>query len=228
MFYLYLIVALLTQVSAITDEDNTTEDEIPESYSNLTENSLWHLLINKCKKPTLECVEKNMYSYLEDTLEYPKDYNLTDFLKFRRNRFNYTLISNETLPNDEEEDDDEPRTVLEEMSRSLHDKSVKFLMTHDMEVQLPDVIFQETTLKVSPRALQDNGALIKIELIPKQYQMVQGRLFKKLSKYIIIKRDPTDQLRGKLFLTKIIKVEHLLAQFLRSLHNKTIFFQKNS
>lgn len=47
-------------------------------------------------------------------------------------------------------------------------------MTHDVEVQLPEIMFNGATFRISPRSIEGNGVIAKLELIPKQIQ-VQGR-----------------------------------------------------
>lgn len=72
-------------------------------------------------------------------------------------------------------------TPLEEVTDALYDKGVKFLVTHDMKLTLPEIFFNGATLKISPRALTKTGALVHIDLEPKE--VGEGRLFfKKISK----------------------------------------------
>jgi len=47
-------------------------------------------------------------------------------------------------------------------------------MTHDLEVDLPEVMFNGATFRISPRAIEGNGIIAKLELIPKQ--VVKARL----------------------------------------------------
>lgn len=50
-------------------------------------------------------------------------------------------------------------------------------MTHDMRLTLPDMMFDGATLKVSPRALTRTGALVHIDLEPRETEVGQGRIF---------------------------------------------------
>lgn len=164
---------------------NQTIEVIPDSYVNATDNTLWRTLLEDCKAPTAECVEKNMYKYLKQVLEYPKDYSVTNFLKFAKNSLNYTQAkSDEGLEDDE---DDQERSSIDEMSKTFQEQGVKFLMTHDLEVQMPEMFFEGATLRIAPRSLESNGALVKMEWIPKEIPdgAVEGRIFfKKLSESI--------------------------------------------
>lgn len=47
-------------------------------------------------------------------------------------------------------------------------------MTHDMELDLPEIVFNGATFRISPRSIEGNGIIAKLELIPKQ--LVKARL----------------------------------------------------
>ncbi|XP_039492103.1 uncharacterized protein LOC120452095 isoform X1 [Drosophila santomea] len=81
-------------------------------------------------------------------------------------------------------------------------------MTHDLEVDLPEVMFNGATFRISPRAIEGNGIIAKLELIPKQ--VVKARLAG-----AIIQKKIQKFLRSKLVLSflallliiKIIKIK---------------------
>lgn len=74
---------------------------------------------------------------------------------------------------------------LEEVTDALYNKGVKFLMTHDMRLTLPEMMFNGAILKVSPRALTKSGALVHIDLEPNENDNGDGRLFfHKISEYL--------------------------------------------
>lgn len=60
------------------------------------------------------------------------------------------------------------------------------MMTHNLELKMPEILFDGATFRVTPRAFEGDGALIKLEMIPKSLEETpsDGRLFglKKLSK----------------------------------------------
>lgn len=67
-----------------------------------TGNELWDGLINEClKRPTMSCFQKNVYTYLDDTLQ-AGDVNVAGGLKFLKNKVD-TL---ETLEAADVDDDD--------------------------------------------------------------------------------------------------------------------------
>lgn len=81
---------------------------------------------------------------------------------------------------------------IEEVTDALSGKGVHFLMTHDIELKMPDMMFDGATFRLSPRSIEGNGALVKLELIPKAIAQVKentGRIlfkpFKKISKFFI-------------------------------------------
>lgn len=51
-------------------------------------------------------------------------------------------------------------------------------MTHDVEIKLPEVMFDGATFRISPRSFEGNGIIAKLELIPKQE--VEARLAGKI------------------------------------------------
>lgn len=69
------------------------------------------------------------------------------------------------------------------MSDALYDKGVKFLVTHNMDVQLPEMVFDGARFRISPRSIEGNGIIAKLEYIPKteieSRSSDLGRLFKK-------------------------------------------------
>lgn len=82
---------------------------------------------------------------------------------------------------------DTTETPIEEVTNALYGKSVKFAMTHDLEIILPEVMFDGATFRISPRSFEGNGIIAKLELIPKQE--VEARLagkiiMKKIRKFL--------------------------------------------
>ncbi|XP_049880627.1 uncharacterized protein LOC126377047 [Pectinophora gossypiella] len=165
-----------------------------------TGNSLWDNLLNKCTvKPSVSCLQKNVYSYLDDKLAFEGDIDVGGGVCFKKNGVDinkYTKEANviyrtgssdeERLLDDENEidEEEEPETPFEEVTDSLYSKGVKFLVTHDMKVKLPELFFHGATLKVSPRALTKTGALVHIDIEPRDSEG-HGRLFfHKIKKYI--------------------------------------------
>lgn len=74
------------------------------------------------------------------------------------------------------------------MTSALYDKSLNFMVTHDMEVKMPEIMFDGATFRVSPRSIEGNGIIAKLELLPKQElqerQDSSPRIFfKKISKF---------------------------------------------
>lgn len=67
-----------------------------------------------------------------------------------------------------------PESPIEEVSNAFYGKTIKFAMTHDVEVDLPEIVFNGATFRISPRSIEGNGLIAKLELIPKQ--VVQARL----------------------------------------------------
>ncbi|XP_032295154.1 uncharacterized protein Osi17 isoform X2 [Drosophila virilis] len=170
-------------------------------------NELWDGLIRDCYlKPDMSCFQKNVYSYLDGALD-TQDVNITQRLKFYRNQVQYEP---EQQPEEtaNEARSASPESPIEEVSNALYGKTIKFAMTHDVEVDLPEIIFNGATFRISPRSIEGNGVIAKLELIPKQ--LVQARLAGAM-----IKKKIQKFLRNKLLLSfialvliiKIIKIK---------------------
>ncbi|XP_069961555.1 uncharacterized protein Osi17 isoform X3 [Bactrocera oleae] len=103
---------------------------------------------------------------------------------------------------------DTTETPIEEVTNALYGKSIKFAMTHDLAIKLPEMMFDGATFRISPRSFEGNGIIAKLELIPKQE--VEARLAGK-----IIMKKIQKFLRSKLLLSflalvliiKIIKIK---------------------
>lgn len=181
MYVNYLILTLLCNVFYVWCYTNAT--------ANFTDNNLWLTIVKNCEdEPTASCLKNSIQSYLKDTLDYEGDIELMDFVKFTKNSVAYKSNQNEkeslnTVNGSVGVDSDE--SPLDELSRSLKDDTRKFLMTHDLEVQLPEAIFPGSALKISPRSLDSSGVELKFEVIPKTLDNAvgEGRTIKKISKH---------------------------------------------
>ncbi|KOB76550.1 Uncharacterized protein OBRU01_05503 [Operophtera brumata] len=142
-----------------------------------TGNNLWDNILNQCSvTPSVSCLQKNVYSYMDDKLDFDGDVKVGGGLCFKKNNVDVKKYSKEaniiyltgskdvaSERNLDEEnevgDDEEPESPLEEVTDALYSKGVNFLTTHDMKLTLPEFFFDGATLKLSPRALTKTGAL---------------------------------------------------------------------
>ncbi|KAJ6637523.1 hypothetical protein Bhyg_10254 [Pseudolycoriella hygida] len=156
-----------------------------------TDNELWDGLIKDClHKPSFSCFQKNVHNYLNSALELD-DVNVTSSFKFLKNKvdlYKYTKEANDHLMKENEIPDEEARSAspIEEVTDALSGKGVQFLMTHDIELNMPSILFDSSILRISPRSFEGNGALVKVELMPNEARGVKatGRiLFKKIKKF---------------------------------------------
>ncbi|XP_070072917.1 uncharacterized protein Osi17 isoform X5 [Drosophila takahashii] len=170
-------------------------------------NELWDGLVRDCYlQPDVSCFQKNVFSYLDGALDV-QDVNVTNRLKFFKNQVNYQ-VEKEKEEHSEARGAASAETPIEEVTSALYGKSIKFAMTHDLEVDLPEVMFNGATFRISPRAIEGNGIIAKLELIPKQ--VVKARLAG-----AIIQKKIQKFLRSKLVLSflallliiKIIKIK---------------------
>ncbi|XP_017037835.1 uncharacterized protein Osi17 isoform X1 [Drosophila kikkawai] len=170
-------------------------------------NELWDGLVRDCYlKPDISCFQKNVFSYLDGALDV-QDVNVTERLKFFKNKVHYE-VEKDKEEHSEARAAASPETPIEEVTSALYGKSIQFAMTHDLEVDLPEVMFNGATFRISPRAIEGNGIIAKLELIPKQ--VVKARLAG-----AIIQKKIQKFLRSKLVLSflallliiKIIKIK---------------------
>lgn len=179
-------------------------------WVNKTGNELWDGLIRDCDRSiTFSCIQKNAYAYLDHVFEerdnitvfdgFTMTKNKLDYNTCRRNlKENYQDSMDENLVdgsikddcNEEESEEerdrqfDEKQSPLEEVTDALRKRTVKFLATRDYEVQLPDFFFEGATIKLSPREVDENGALVRVDFGQSGVEN-QGRLFfKKIRKFI--------------------------------------------
>ncbi|XP_017145381.1 uncharacterized protein LOC108157723 isoform X1 [Drosophila miranda] len=176
-------------------------------------NELWNGIIRDCYlRPDISCFQKNVFSYLNDALDV-QDVNVTQRLKFFKNQVQYEADKEQEQHNANEIPNRAraaplAETPIEEVTTALYGKSIKFAMTHDLEVDLPEVMFNGATFRISPRSIEGNGIIAKLELIPKQ--VVKARLAG-----MIIQKKIQKFLRSKIVLSflallliiKIIKIK---------------------
>lgn len=75
---------------------------------------------------------------------------------------------------------DEPESPLEEIANALRRKTMRFLSTRNYEIQLPQFFFEGATVRISPREVDENGALLRVDFGTQGVE--QGRIFfKKIS-----------------------------------------------
>lgn len=201
-------------------------------FGNSTENELWNGLIRDCsRKMSFSCIQKNAYTYLDNTLVEVDNITVFDGFVLKRNNLDYdsrteqststtNLAENLVEASDDEKqskssspDDDHPearidseedipepeeyKTPLEEITSALRGKALKFLATRDYELQLPDFIFEGSTVKISPRAIDEKGALLRVDFGQRGLES-EGRLFKKISARLIIKSSSTFKTKSSL------------------------------
>lgn len=225
--YKHNVILLLVCISVTFASSQFFSFEKLKSYAKLfnardlpvneTGNEFWHGLIRDCKKRiTFSCIQKNAYTYLDNTFTERDNITVFDGLILTKNQLNYqscqrqsnvvdsvneNLVDNSNVDDDEDDDLDkrkmkndcdsreeardfnnEPSTPLEEITNALREKAVKFLATRNYDVQLPEFFFQGANFKISPREIDANGALVRIDFAPTPIKN-EGRLFfKKIRK----------------------------------------------
>lgn len=173
--------------------------------ANETGNELWQGLLRDCDRSVgFSCIQKNAYSYLDSTFVERGNITVFEGLTLTKNNLDYRTCRrkddqdtlNENLVEDSSKDDcteeesdeegekgreiDEEQSPLEEVTNVLRKKAVKFLATRDYEIQLPEVFFESAAVKISPKEVDENGALVRVDFGQRGLSG-QGRIFKKIS-----------------------------------------------
>lgn len=165
-----------------------------------TDNELWRGLAKDCEKRVgLSCIQKNAFTYLDNTFQDGDNITVFEGLVLRRNDLDYQRCAevNENLIDaegrcEDEEEDFQPSTPLSEIVGALRSKVVRFMATRDYEVTLPEFFFEGSNLRISPKEVDERGALIRVDFgLPSrgggrffgvEDSGDQGRIFKKISK----------------------------------------------
>lgn len=171
--------------------------------------SIWDTLMGECSTASFRCVQDSLHRSLEDSLT--ADFVVTDSIVFRRNENKYSQEANtakqeETEPEEEFDEwvnsvedaeadldgkkTEEPRSAAKSVggvSDVLYNRGVHYLMTHDLDLGLPEPVFGGGRLKISPKSIdEDGGVIVKINF--DEPVKDQGRLyFKNLSEYLLKK-----------------------------------------
>ncbi|XP_055523415.1 uncharacterized protein LOC129717496 isoform X3 [Wyeomyia smithii] len=184
-----------------------------------TGNRLWDALIAECiRKPTFACIQKNVYSFLGESLDVG-DFNVSNRLVFVKNRVDYTKYTREANEDGHHEADneipdaradDEPTSPIEEVTSALRGKTLKFMLTHDLNVRMPEIMFDGAIFRIEPRAIEGNGMLAKLEFVPRTAIQSRGItepriLFKKIKKIFTGKL--LLAFLGLILVLKIIKIK---------------------
>jgi hypothetical protein len=178
---------------SVVDRDNRTLN----LYGN---NPLWEGLFRDCAMRTsLTCVKRNVFEYLNRSIETDGDFPVTDSLIFTRNgneiienKYDRNL-NNVSYQNDHgnsingsEHFEERSFSSFHSLTNALYDKGVKFIMTHDLVLQLPEIMFDGAQVRISPKGLEDDGgAMFKVEVDQKK-DSGEGRIFFKKRKCLIL------------------------------------------
>nr|XP_003705507.1 PREDICTED: uncharacterized protein LOC100880945 [Megachile rotundata] len=204
-------------------KDYTRIFQLDGLLKNETGNELWSGLFRDCDRSvTFSCIQKNAYSYLDnvfvdrDNVTVFEGLTLTkndlDYGTCRRNSLEENLVEGSVKDDcDEEESEtgrefEEERSPLEEVTDALRKRAVKFIATRDYEIQLPDFFFEGAAIRISPKEVDENGALVRVDFGQRGVQG-EGRIFKKIRKFIQNKL--LTSLLALLLIIKLIKVKFM-------------------
>jgi hypothetical protein len=179
---------------SVVDKDNRTL----HLYGS---NSMWDGLLRECgAKTSLTCVKRNVFEYLNQSIEIDGDFPVTDSIVFTRNgndpvenkydrRVNNVSYEHDTKRSVSDNEPLEQRSFssFSSLTNALYDKGVSFINTHDLVLQLPEMLFDGAVVRISPKSLEeDGGAMFKVELNQERNDYSEGRILFKKRKYSVI------------------------------------------
>ncbi|XP_003401375.1 uncharacterized protein LOC100650257 [Bombus terrestris] len=201
---------------------------------NQTENELWKGLIRDCDRSvTFSCIQKNAYTYLDNVFVERDNITVFEGLTMTKNNLDYgtcrrksdeddsmdeNLVERSSKDNCDEDESEEEKgeergrqfgeeqSPLEEVTNALRKRAMKFLATRDYQIQLPDFFFEGATIRISPREIDENGALVRVDF-GQQGLESEGRIFKKIRKFIQNKL--MTSLLALLLIIKLIKLKFM-------------------
>lgn len=184
----------LERMYSVVDKGNRT-------ISLYGSNSMWDGLFRECgAKTSLTCVKRNVFEYLNQSIETDRDFPVTDNIFFTRNgnepvenkydrHLNNVSYQHDTTRNVSDNEPLEQRSFssFSSLTNALYDKGVSFIKTHDLILQLPEMLFDGAVVRISPKSLEeDGGAMFKVELTQERNGQGEGRILFKKRKYSVI------------------------------------------
>lgn len=184
----------LARMYSVVDKDNRTLN----LYGS---NSMWDGLFRECgAKSSLTCVKRNVFEYLNQSIEAVGDFPVTDSILFTRNdnepienkydrRLNNVSYQHDTTRSVSDNEPLEQRSFssFSSLTNALYDKGVSFIKTHDLVLQLPEMLFDGAVVRISPKSLEEDGsAMFKVELNQGKNSSGEGRILFKKRKYSVI------------------------------------------
>ncbi|KAK4875571.1 hypothetical protein RN001_011993 [Aquatica leii] len=138
------------------------ETTIPKNY------------VGHIRVPTLSCIQKTLYKHIEDFLVNTDNYEVEGLMKLQKNNVSIDQSQNNA-------------TGRSNKIEEFENKVLRFILTHNVQIQMPETVFDGTTLEISPRKFEGSGLIAKLKFIPKTVSKELGRpriFFKKIKKFI--------------------------------------------
>nr|XP_018904050.1 PREDICTED: uncharacterized protein LOC109035039 isoform X1 [Bemisia tabaci] len=103
--------------------------------------------------------------------------------------------------------DGESHRSIHDLSDVLYEKGLSYLMTHDLQVHLPQMMFGGGRVKISPKGFdEDGGAIIKLNIDPDPEQPAEGRIFKKFIQKLF-KKKLMSSFMALMLIMKLLKIK---------------------
>ncbi|XP_031349574.1 uncharacterized protein LOC116175549 [Photinus pyralis] len=169
-----VLLVYFISVRLVCSLKNASEEGIPEMRSKFSsDDRLFDSLMRNCKVPSITCIQKTLYDHLNDVLDRADNYELNGFVTFTKNNASF--------------DGDNVTLARRDRAEEIGNKVLRFILTHNVQIQMPELMFEGSTLEISPRSVDGSGLITKLELIPKVVRKELGSpriFFKKIKKFI--------------------------------------------
>ncbi|BES96898.1 Protein of unknown function (DUF1676) [Nesidiocoris tenuis] len=214
-----------------TTESSKIDDPANATIADSVTNTIAEGLLHECwSSPSFACVQSGLRRALETSLS--ADFDVTDSVHFVSNHQKYTWQANNNFTGDDADnsipDDDRFDSFVDAVEGAeggargakvrhwhvggladvLYNRGARYLMTHDLNVELPEFAFGGGRIRVQPKSLDDDGGVwVKINFDePPAPPKAEGRIFLKRIKQIFKKKLMTSFMAA-LLIIKLIKVK---------------------
>ncbi|CAA9998897.1 unnamed protein product [Nesidiocoris tenuis] len=187
-----------------TTESSKIDDPANATIADSVTNTIAEGLLHECwSSPSFACVQSGLRRALETSLS--ADFDVTDSVHFVSNHQKYTWQANNNFTGDDADnsipDDDRFDSFVDAVEGAeggargakvrhwhvggladvLYNRGARYLMTHDLNVELPEFAFGGGRIRVQPKSLDDDGGVwVKINFDePPAPPKAEGRIFLK-------------------------------------------------
>ncbi|XP_018321606.1 uncharacterized protein LOC108734517 [Agrilus planipennis] len=180
---LVVFVCLLSGAfAADMDFNNILDGFNPKTISEALKSTFLNanLTTPDCKNATNGCLQTEVVTYLEHVVEALKSFDIRELIRFPKNNNTFDDFEETNEVDKSDETFRKDRTPLEELEKRFS----KFMFTHDIQINLPDTLFDSNVLQISPRAGKgkEKGIIAQFKILSNKITKGKPRIFHKIKK----------------------------------------------